>query len=153
MSQLYIITVACLKPTPCYQHPYFLVNHMGGNSWDVSMPKLYLSCDNFKTCCHSVVDFDQLWRLMNGIIGLLFEKEKVSSVKVKHFFVSQPHDEFIWNELHKVPFLKGSDCTFFQIFSIPFQEFGQNFRDNFLKWNISLERLNGTFQNLVRSFS
>ena len=43
------------------------------------MPKLYLACDDFKTCCHSVlsvVDFDQLWRLMNGIIGLLFEKKK-----------------------------------------------------------------------------
>jgi len=82
-----------------------------------------------------------------------FWKKKVSSVKVKHFFVSQPHDEFIWNELHKVPFSKGSDCTFFQIFPIPFREFGQNFRDNFLKWKISLERLDGTFQNLVRSFS
>jgi len=48
-------------------------------------------------------------------------------------------------------FWKEVIAHFFQIFTIIFQDFCQNFRDHFLKWQISPEQLNGTFQTQWKS--
>ena len=71
----------------------------------------------------------QFWLVLetrNVVSGFLFWRHcgyEVFWIQIKYFIVSLPHN--VWNVVNMLCLSKGSDCAFFQIFPMTFNDFAE----------------------------